>query len=46
MLAQYTYFKRRDKTIRLLPETLNLAIMVALCYCLKELVISVAIRLH
>jgi hypothetical protein len=36
MLAQYTYFKRRDKTICLLPETLNLAIMLVLCSCFKE----------
>jgi len=38
MLAQYTYFKLRVKTIRPLPETLNLAIMLVLGYCLKEIV--------
>ena len=38
MLALYTYFKRRVKTIRRLSETLNLAILLVLhvCYCLKE----------
>jgi hypothetical protein len=38
MLAQYTYFKGRVKTIRRLPDTLNLAIMLVLhiCYCLIE----------
>lgn len=36
MLAQYTYFKRLVKKIRLLPETLNLTKMLVLCYCLKE----------
>lgn len=35
MLAQYTCFKRRVKTIRLLSEILNLAIMLFLCYCHK-----------
>ena len=36
MLAQYTYFKGRVNAIRLLLETLNLAIMLVLHYCLKE----------